>query len=79
MTGPAVFQCPGCGGPVAYTAAFCPRCGWRPPVYQYPTQEKGPSMGGSITQGFGWACGCLLMIPAVFLILYLMGVFAANH
>ena len=27
---PKLFSCPACGGPVAYTAAACPRCGHRP-------------------------------------------------
>ena len=26
---PNLFSCPACGGPVAYTAAACPHCGWR--------------------------------------------------
>lgn len=29
---PSLFQCPACGAPVAYSAASCPQCGYRPPA-----------------------------------------------
>lgn len=29
---PGLFQCPACGCPVAYSAASCPQCGYRPPT-----------------------------------------------
>ena len=29
--GTTLFECPACHGPVAYSAASCPHCGYRPP------------------------------------------------
>lgn len=78
---PQLYQCPACGGPVAYGATACPRCGWRPapPLSYPPPQPKGPSLGGSVTQGFGWACGCLLIIPAIIVILVLLASLGSSH
>ena len=66
--GPSSFQCPRCGGPVAYTAPSCPQCGYSPqsaepgpppppayppsPSWGAPPPQQGPTLGGP--QPTGW-------------------------
>ena len=66
--GPSSFQCPQCGGPVAYTASSCPQCGYSPqsaelgpppppayppsPSWGVPPPQQGPTLGGP--QPTGW-------------------------
>jgi hypothetical protein len=83
--GPNMAFCPSCGTkfatptpaapPAPVTPTYPPQAPSyaysQPPQYQQP-QQSGPSLGGSITQGFGWGCGCLLVLVAIFLILVLM-------
>lgn len=74
-----LVTCPDCGGPVSTEAAACPTCGRpnrqiqpaRPPQQNAPT--GGPTLGGSMTQGFGWGCGCLLVLVAIIVILVVLG------
>lgn len=90
--GPQLYSCPSCRGGVAPGAAFCPWCGtrfaqpmpsappqpqWVQPQYVAPPPQ--PSLGGSITQGFGWGCGCLLVGVAIVVIFFLLVVNAAPH
>jgi len=84
---PQWYSCPSCRGGVAPGAAFCSWCGMRfaqpvpsgapqPQGSQPPTSHQ-PSLGGSITQGFGWGCGCLLVGVAIILILFMLA--SAGH
>jgi hypothetical protein len=45
---------------------------WAQPQYPPPAPRQ-PSLGGSITQGFGWGCGCLLVLVAIVFILIVLG------
>lgn len=70
--------CAHCGTRLKDGAAFCTECGTvfraaPPPVYYGPPPQQSPSMGGSVTQGFGWGCGCLLVPVAIFVVLYVLG------
>jgi len=42
---PGLFQCPACGGPVAYSAASCPQCGYRPPTAAKGVNLAVPGLG----------------------------------
>jgi hypothetical protein len=85
--GPGAAFCPNCGGrfsqpapppvvPPGYSAPPTPQ--YQAPQYYVPPQKQ-PSLGGSITQGFGWGCGCLLIIPTIFLILLILANMGAHH
>jgi len=80
--GPNMAFCPSCGTKFSQPTPAAPPAPPQPgypqqPYPRYPPQyapyqqpqRSGPSLGGSITQGFGWGCGCLLVIVAIFLIL----------
>ena len=78
-----LVTCPDCGNPVSTQAAACPKCGrptalTQPPAQwqqrPLPIEQRQPSVGGAIGQGFGWACGCLLFIVVVILVLGLFAV-----
>jgi hypothetical protein len=54
---PGLFQCPACNGLVAYTAASCPHCGFRP-----PTAARGVDLAA-----IGMGLGGLLVVIGSFL------------
>lgn len=55
---PRIFQCPACGGPVAYGAVACPRCGYRP---------YAPVTSGLNTSALALVLGALLIGGGSFL------------
>lgn len=68
--------CASCGAARPAGAAFCPACG-RPYAASLPAAPaapaKGPTAGGAIKQGFGWATGCLLFIVVIVVAVAVLG------
>jgi hypothetical protein len=80
--GPNMAFCPSCGTKFSQPTPAAPPAPVPPAyppqytgyAYSQPPQQQGPTLGGSIQQGLGWGCGCLVAgALAVFLILWFIG------
>jgi hypothetical protein len=62
----AMTPCPECAKPVSTKAYSCPGCGY--PLKEPPAGKK---------TGLWWGVGCLLAIPALFIVISIIGLLAA--
>ena len=88
----APYRCSSCGAVLGPGMSFCPTCGikfsqptpsvqpapYQPPPQQYYVPQQGPTLGGSVQQGLGWGCGCLVAL-AVAIILFILYVGVMAH
>lgn len=64
----ALITCPECATSISDKAAACPHCGY--PIRPPRTVEKTP-------KGLWWGLGCLLGIPALLIVIAVIGMLAA--
>lgn len=63
----AIIACPECGKSVSSEAPYCPSCGY--PIKPLPAPAK--------KTGLWWGLGCLLAVPALFVVIAIVGLLAA--
>jgi len=63
----ALINCPECSKSVSNEAPCCPSCGY--PIKPSPAREK--------KTGLWWGLGCLLAVPAVLMVVAIIGLLAA--